>query len=172
MITALINGRIYTMAGKVWEKGMLLFEKGKITAVGDVVKIPQEAEVIDLQGKTVLPGFIDAHTHLGVLEEIYQEEGDDLNEYTEPVTPELRALDAVNPLDIAFRDAVSGGVTTVMTGPGSANVLGGTNLVMKTAGQSFEEMILLAQAGLKTAFGENPKRIFSEQKKHHVHGWE
>lgn len=165
MITALINGRIYTMAGKVWEKGMLLFEKGKITAVGDVVKIPQEAEVIDLQGKTVLPGFIDAHTHLGVLEEIYQEEGDDLNEYTEPVTPELRALDAVNPLDIAFRDAVSGGVTTVMTGPGSANVLGGTNLVMKTAGQSFEEMILLAQAGLKTAFGENPKRIFSEQKK-------
>ena len=165
MITALVNGRIYTMAGKVWEKGILLLENGQITAVGAEVNIPQEAEVLDLQGKTVLPGFIDAHTHLGILEEIYQEEGDDLNEYTEPITPEMRALDAVNPMDIAFRDAVCGGITTVMTGPGSANVLGGTNLVMKTAGLSFEEMVLLPQAGLKTAFGENPRRVFSEQKK-------
>lgn len=167
MKTALVNGRIYTMAGKIWERGTLLCEKGKITAVGEIaaINLPQDAEVVDLQGKTVLPGFIDAHTHLGILEEVYQEEGDDLNEYTEPITPEMRALDAVNPMDIAFRDAISGGITTVMTGPGSANVLGGTNLVMKTAGSCFEEMILLSQAGLKTAFGENPKRVFSEQKK-------
>jgi imidazolonepropionase-like amidohydrolase len=166
MKTALINGRIYTMAGPVLEKGSLLWEKGKITAVGErETLLPRDAEVIDLQGKTVLPGFIDAHTHVGILEEIYQEEGDDLNEFTEPITPEMRALDAVNPLDIAFRDAVCGGITTVMTGPGSANVLGGTNLVMKTAGSSLEEMVLLPQAGLKTAFGENPKRVFSEQKK-------
>jgi imidazolonepropionase-like amidohydrolase len=165
MKTALINGRIYTMAGPVLGKGSLLWEKGKITAVGEKGTLPEDAEVIDLQGRTVLPGFIDAHTHVGILEEIYQEEGDDLNEFTEPITPEMRALDAVNPLDIAFRDAVCGGITTVMTGPGSANVLGGTNLVMKTAGSSLDEMILLPQAGLKTAFGENPKRVFNEQKK-------
>jgi imidazolonepropionase-like amidohydrolase len=165
MKTALINGRIYTMAGTVLEKGTLLWEEGKITAIGVTAALPPDAEVIDLQGKTVLPGFIDAHTHVGILEEIYQEEGDDLNEFAEPVTPEMRALDAVNPADLAFRDAVCGGVTTVMTGPGSANVLGGTNLVMKTAGGSLEEMVLLPQSGLKTAFGENPKRVFSEQKK-------
>ncbi|HHY06280.1 MAG TPA: amidohydrolase [Clostridia bacterium] len=163
--TALINGHIYTMAGSVLEKGTLLWEKGKITAVGEKETLPPDAEVIDLQGKTVVPGFVDAHTHLGILEEIYQEEGDDLNEFTEPLTPEMRALDAVNPLDIAFRDAVCGGITTVMTGPGSANVLGGTNLVLKTAGNSLEKMVLLPQSGLKTAFGENPKRVFSEQKK-------
>lgn len=165
MKTALLNGRIYTMAGPVLEKGTLLWEEGKITAVGETVTLPSDTQIVDLQGKTVLPGFIDAHTHVGILEEIYQEEGDDLNEFTEPITPEMRALDAVNPLDLAFRDAVCGGITTVMTGPGSANVLGGTNLVMKTAGSSLEEMVLLPQAGLKTAFGENPKRVFSEQKK-------
>lgn len=124
-----------------------------------------EVQVEDLQGKIVFPGFIDAHTHLGILEEIFQDDGDDLNEFTEPVTPELRALDAVNPLDLGFRDAASGGVTTVMTGPGSANVIGGTSMVIKTAGNSFDEMILAAQAGLKVAFGENPKRVFNEQKK-------
>lgn len=124
-----------------------------------------DVQVEDLQGKIVFPGFIDAHTHLGILEEIFQDDGDDLNEFTEPVTPELRALDAVNPLDLGFRDAASGGVTTVMTGPGSANVIGGTNMVMKTAGHSFDEMILASQAGLKVAFGENPKRVFNEQKK-------
>jgi len=183
--TILSNGRIYTMAGQVWEKGTIILEGKTIKAVGEGNSLLQaakidlatgagsekeidtetEIEVIDLEGKTVLPGFIDAHTHLGILEEIFQDDGDDLNEFTEPVTPELRALDAVNPLDLGFRDAVSGGITTVMTGPGSANVIGGTNLVMKTAGGSFAEKLLVAQAGLKAAFGENPKRVFNEQKK-------
>lgn len=183
--TILSNGRIYTMAGQVWEKGTIILEGKTIKAVGEGKSLLQaakidlatgagsekeidtetEIEVIDLEGKTVLPGFIDAHTHLGILEEIFQDDGDDLNEFTEPVTPELRALDAVNPLDLGFRDAVSGGITTVMTGPGSANVIGGTNLVMKTAGGSFAEKLLVAQAGLKAAFGENPKRVFNEQKK-------
>lgn len=165
MKTALLNGCIYTLAGTVLKKGTVVFENGKIEAVGENIAIPQDAETVDLQGKTVLPGFIDAHTHVGILEEIYQEEGDDLNEFTEPVTPEMRALDAINPLDVAFHDAVSGGITTVMTGPGSANVIGGTNLIMKTAGSNLDEMVLVAQAGLKTAFGENPKRVFNEQKK-------
>ncbi|MCR4443083.1 MAG: amidohydrolase [Peptococcaceae bacterium] len=162
---ALMNARIYTMNGKVLEKGSILWAGGKIIAVGEGLKIPAGAAVTDLGGKTVVPGFIDAHTHLGILEEIYQEEGDDLNEATEPVTPEMRALDAVNPNDRGFRDAVQGGVTTVMTGPGSSNVVGGTVLVMKTAGRNLQEMVLIPQAGLKVAFGENPKRTYAEQKK-------
>mgnify|MGYP005849909823 CR=1 FL=1 len=163
--TALVNGRIYTMTGDIWEKGAILWQNGKILAVGPDVAIPSDARVVDARGKTVLPGFIDAHTHIGILEEIYAFEGDDLNEMTEPVTPELRALDAVNPYDLAFQDAVQGGVTTVMTGPGSANVIGGTSLVLKTHGKTLEEMVLVPQAGLKVAFGENPKRVYSEQKK-------
>lgn len=162
---ALINAKIYTISNKIYEKGTILFAHGKILAVGENVDIPSDAEIIDLQGKTLLPGYIDAHTHLGILEEIYQIEGDDLNEMTEPVTPELRALDAINPYDLAFRDALEGGVTTVMTGPGSANVISGTSLVMKTAGEDFQQMVLIPQAGLKIAFGENPKRIYTEQKK-------
>ncbi|MBZ4655384.1 MAG: amidohydrolase [Peptococcaceae bacterium] len=163
--TALVNGRIYTMTGNIWEKGAILWQNGKILAVGPDVAIPSDARVIDVRGKTVLPGFIDAHTHIGILEEIYAFEGDDLNEMTEPVTPELRALDAVNPYDLAFQDALQGGVTTVMTGPGSANVIGGTSLVLKTYGRTMEEMVLVPQAGLKVAFGENPKRVYSELKK-------
>lgn len=161
---ALVKGKIYTMAGKTIEQGTILWEENKILSVGEEVEIPPGTEVIDVEGKAVLPGFIDAHTHLGVLEEIF-EEGDDLNEVTDPVTPELRAIDGVNPYDLAFRDALQGGVTTVMTGPGSANVLGGTTLVMKTFGQDLAEMVLLPQAGMKAAFGENPKRVYSEQKK-------
>lgn len=181
-VTVLSNGCILTMNGQDFAKGTIILQGTTIKYVGNGLSLPEaldivapgngestannsNVKVLDLEGKVVLPGFIDAHTHLGILEEIYQDDGDDLNEFTEPVTPELRALDAVNPLDLGFRDAVSGGVTAVMTGPGSANVVGGTNMVLKTAGSSYEEMILVAQAGLKVAFGENPKRVFGEQKK-------
>ncbi|MDD2401415.1 MAG: amidohydrolase [Clostridia bacterium] len=165
MVIALTNGCIYTMAGNILKNGTIIWDNEKITNVGENIEIPSDAEVIDLHGKSVLPGFIDAHTHLGILEEIYQQEGNDLNEFTEPITPEMRALDAVNPFDIGFQDAIAGGITTVMTGPGSANVIGGTNLVMKTTGSNYEEMVLIPQAGLKVAFGENPKCVFNEQKK-------
>ncbi len=181
-VTVLSNGCILTMNGQDFAKGTIILQGTTIKYVGNGLPLPEalaiaaqgsgeniandsNVKMLDLEGKVVLPGFIDAHTHLGILEEIYQDDGDDLNEFTEPVTPELRALDAVNPLDLGFRDAVSGGVTAVMTGPGSANVIGGTNMVMRTAGSSYEEMILVAQAGLKVAFGENPKRVFGEQKK-------
>ncbi len=161
---AIINARIITVTGPVLERGTLLWENGKITAVGEHIPVPADAEIFDLSGKTIVPGFIDAHTHIGILEEIYPE-GDDVNEMADPVTPELQALDAVNPYDMAFQDALSGGITTVMTGPGSANVISGVSLVMKTAGRSLEEMVIVPQAGLKVAFGENPKRVYGEQKK-------
>lgn len=163
--TALAGGKIMTMAGVTLERGMVLWEEGRILAVGRQEEIPADTAVIDITGKTVVPGFIDAHTHLGVLEEVFQVEGDDLNEYTEPVTPQLRALDAVNPYDLGFSDAVAGGITTVMTGPGSANVICGTTLIMKTAGPDLADMVLVPQAGMKVAFGENPKRVYGEQKK-------
>lgn len=162
---AFINARIYTMDGPVLEDAALLWQDSKITAVGSRLDWPADTEILDVQGKTVTPGFIDAHTHIGILEEIYQYEGDDVNEDTDPVTPGLRALDAVNPYDKAFDDAVAGGVTTVMTGPGSSNVVAGTSLVMKTAGKNLREMVLNPAAGLKVAFGENPKRTYYEQKK-------
>jgi imidazolonepropionase-like amidohydrolase len=102
---------------------------------------------------------------VGIGEEIYQSEGDDLNEMTDPVTPELRAIDGVNPDDLAFSDARMGGVTALFTCPGSANVIGGTGVVLKTVGRVIEEMIVKEPAGLKVAFGENPKVIYGEQKK-------
>lgn len=163
--TAIINAKIYTMAGGPIEKGAILWEDSLIKAVGESIHIPPETTVIDGDGKTIVPGFIDAHTHLGIFEEIYQIEGDDLNEITEAVTPEMRALDAVNPYDVAFSDALSAGITTVMTGPGSANVICGTTVIMKTAGHNLDEMVLVPQAGMKIAFGENPKRVHGEQKK-------
>ena len=157
---AITNGKIYTMAGEVLEKGTILIKDGKIAAVGANIEIPADAEIIDATGKIVTPGIIDAHTHLGIGEEGIGWEGEDYNEMSNPLTPHLRAIDAINPEDEGFRDAVKGGVTTVMTGPGSANVLGGENLVMKTHGRTIDEMILRNPCGLKGAFGENPKRVY------------
>lgn len=158
------NGRVKTMVGREFI-GSILIENGKIIDLGERLRVPDNAQVIDAEGCYVLPGFIDAHCHVGIGEEIYRLEGDDINEMTEPVTPELRALDGINPDDEGFRDARLGGITAVFTGPGSANVIGGTGLVMKTAGRVIDKMILREPAGLKIAFGENPKAVYGEQKK-------
>ncbi|WP_227764688.1 amidohydrolase [Zhaonella formicivorans] len=163
---AIVNGHVRTMAGPVIKGGRVLIEGSKILAVGgQEIAVPAEAQVIDAAGKEVMPGLIDAHCHLGIMEEIYQIEGDDTNEYSDPVTPHLRAIDAVNPMDAGFRDAVRAGVTAVFTGPGSANVVGGLGLVMHTFGRVVDHMVLKNPAGLKVAFGENPKRVHGEQKK-------
>lgn len=162
---ALINGRIKTMAGPDLESGTILIKDGQIIAVGPDILIPTGTEKVDLTGKVVVPGFIDAHCHVGILEETYRLEGDDLNEMTDPATPHLRAIDAINPEDRGFADALEGGVTTVVTGPGSGNVIGGENLAMKTAGVVVDHMVVKSPVGLKVAFGENPKRIYGGSQK-------
>ncbi|MGC7872780.1 amidohydrolase [Desulfosporosinus sp. SYSU MS00001] len=158
------NGRIYTMAGCDFV-GDLLIEESKIAALGETLEVPGDAEVIDASGCLVLPGMIDAHCHVGIGEEIYRWEGEDFNEMTDPVTPDMRAIDGINPEDEGFRDARLGGITAVFTGPGSGNVIGGTGVVMKTAGKIVDKMVVRDPAGLKIAFGENPKMVYGEQKK-------
>ena len=162
---AITNGKILTMEGNNIEKGTILIEDGKIKELGEKVEVPENAEIVDAEGKIVMPGLIDAHTHLGVSEEGVGWEGRDYNEITDPVTPHLRAIDGINPEEEGIKDARTGGVTTVMTGPGSANVIGGESAVIKTKGNTVDQMLLKAPAGLKAAFGENPKRVYSDQSK-------
>ncbi|KGP75027.1 amidohydrolase [Desulfosporosinus sp. Tol-M] len=160
------NGQIKTMAGREFA-GSILVEGTKITALGETLDVDVQGDtvVIDAMGCLVLPGFIDAHCHVGIGEEIYRWEGEDYNEMTDPVTPDMRAIDGINPEDEGFRDARLGGVTAVFTVPGSANVVGGTGVVIKTAGIIVDKMIVRDPAGLKIAFGENPKMVYGEQKK-------
>ena len=163
---AIINGKIFTMKEKeIIEKGQVVIENGKIKAVGENVNIPEEAEVIDASGKVVFPGMIDAHTHLGIGEDGEGWEGRDYNEITDPITPHLRALDAINPQEDGLKETREAGITTVMTGPGSANVMGGENIVIKTFGNTVDQMVLKNPAGIKAAFGENPKRVYNNQNK-------
>lgn len=162
---AITGGKIFTMAGPVIEIGTVLVEGAKIAGVKKGIFVPPGARPVDVAGQIVMPGMIDAHCHIGIAEEIYREEGDDSNEVTDPVTPHLRAIDAVNPMDAGFRDALSGGVTTVVTGPGSANIIGGEMVALKTCGSVVDEMIVRFPAGLKAALGENPKRSYGRDKK-------
>jgi len=117
------NADIHSMANTNYKNGMILVDHGKIIAIGDDVQPPRNAEIIDAKGKFVMPGMIDAHCHLGMWEDGMGFEGADGNEIADPVTPHLRAIDAINPVDICFKDAVDAGITTVATGPGSANVM-------------------------------------------------
>jgi len=161
---AIVNGRVYPVTSPPIENGVVLVDRGKIVAVGRDVSIPAGAQVIDAAGKYVLPGFVDAHTHLGVHEEGVGWEGSDGNEATDPVTPHLRAIDGFNPADQGLRDAVAGGITTVWVTPGSANVIGGLGFTVKTSGSTADAMVVKNPSGLKAAFGENPKRVYTERK--------
>ena len=159
------NGYIFTMAGDIIEDGSILIKDGKIAEVGKDLVAPLDAEVIDAEGKMVLPGFIDAHCHIGMWEEGMGFEGSDGNEWVDPVTPHLRAIDAINPMDEAFKEAYMGGVTTAVTGPGSANVIGGMFVALKTYGDRVDDMILREPVAMKIAFGENPKTVYESQKR-------
>lgn len=158
------NATIYTMAGEIIEGGCILVENGKIKEVGTDLVAPLDAEIIDATGKNVFPGFIDAHCHIGMWEEGIGFEGADGNEMTDPITPHLRAIDAINPRDEAFPNAIKGGVTTAATGPGSANVIGGSFSVIKLHGERIDDMILVENLAMKCAFGENPKRVYNDKK--------
>lgn len=159
------NGLIYTMNDEVIENGSILIKEGKIVEVETNIIAPLDAKVIDAEGRMVTPGFIDAHSHLGMFEESIGFEGSDGNETTDPITPHLRAIDAINPMDIAFKEAYEGGVTTAITGPGSANIIGGTFLAIKTYGHRVDDMIIKDPVAMKIAFGENPKRVYNSKKK-------
>lgn len=152
------NGNVMTMAGPAFV-GDVAIENGKIVAVGQSLSY-SDAEVRDVTGMTVMPGIVDPHCHIGMWEDAMGFEGADGNECTNPITPELRAIDAINPYDRCFEEAVAGGVTTCVTGPGSANVIGGQFVAIKTYGDSVENMVLRFPVAVKAAFGENPKRVY------------
>jgi imidazolonepropionase-like amidohydrolase len=160
---AIVGARVVPVAGPPVEDGVVLVRDGRIEAVGRDLRVPGEVERVDAAGKVVLPGLVDAHTHLGVHEEGDGWAGQDTNELTDPVTPQVRALDAINPGDLGFADALAGGVLTVNVNPGSSNPIGGQTAALRSAGRTVDDMVLRAPAGMKSALGENPKRVYGER---------
>ena len=157
------NGYIKTMAGPDLESGCILIgDDGKIITVAADMEVPEGAWVIDACGRLVTPGCVDAHCHIGLDNEATGWEGKDYNEMVDPVTPQLRAIDSINPMDESFPLALQGGVTTACTGPGSANVVGGTFVAMKLHGKRVDDMIIKDPIAMKCAFGENPKRCYGQ----------
>ena len=161
----IINGTVHTMDGPIIEKGYVAVSGSKIAAVGPMEDCPKswEGEVIDAQGGHICPGFIDAHCHLGMFGDALGFESDDGNEETDPCTPHLRAIDGVNPLDRYFTEARAAGVTTVLTGPGSANPVSGQFAALKTDGRWVDAMVVRAPAAMKLALGENPKQVYHDR---------
>jgi imidazolonepropionase-like amidohydrolase len=161
---AIVGGFVVPITAEPIDGATILIQGGKIAAIGVGLDIPADARVIDAAGRWVLPGFIEAHGHVGVHEEGEGWAGSDSNELTEPVTAQVRAVDAINPADLGFRDAVSGGVLAVNVNPGSGNPIGGQTCALKCWGRTVDEMLLRAPAGKKSALGENPKRVYGERK--------
>lgn len=161
----IINGIIHTMDGPVIENGYVAVKGSKIAQVGPMSECPAqwEGETIDAQGGHVCPGFIDAHCHLGMFGDSLGFESEDGNEETDPCTPQLRAIDAVNPLDRCFSEARAAGVTTVLTGPGSANPVSGQFAALKTDGRWVDAMVVKAPVSMKLALGENPKQVYHDR---------
>jgi len=156
------NGRIFDAVHNEPYVADILVEDGKIKVIGEVT-VPADCEVIDAEGMNVYPGFIDAHTHIGLDGYGIGFEGRDYNEMNDICCPQLRAIDGINPMDPTLKMARDAGVTTVCTGPGSANVLGGTFTAIKTVGRRVDDMILKAEVAMKCAFGENPKRCYQSK---------
>jgi len=152
------------MSGKYFESGCILTEDKVIKKISKHIRESENRDgtVIDAQGAWLLPGLIEAHCHIGISEEKKGFEGNDCNEVTEPVTPYLRALDAINPMDGAFHNAIKAGITSVMVGPGSSNVVGGQFAFIKTRGRDIADMVVMEPAAMKVAFGENPKKNYGD----------
>jgi imidazolonepropionase-like amidohydrolase len=162
---AIVGGRVVPIAGEPVDGATILVEDGRIAAVGVDLAVPEGVRVVHAAGSWVLPGFIEAHGHVGVHEEAEGWAGQDTNEMTEPVTAQVRALDAINPADLGFRDAITGGVLAVNVNPGSGNPIGGQTVALKCWGRTVDEMVLREPSGMKSALGENPKRVYGDQKR-------
>ena len=150
------NGLVYTMEDENPFYGDILIKDGKIEKIADKITAGSSMKAIDAKGLNVFPGFIDAHSHIGISEEKISVLGDSCNEGTNPVTPTMRAIDAINPMDSAFHNALAVGITGVMAGPGSANAIGGQFAFIKTYGRCIDDMLVMAPSAIKIAFGENP----------------
>ena len=161
----IINGKIFPMEGKNIDNGYVRTKDKVIEDIGDMssFQLQKDEAVLDVQGAWVLPGLIDAHSHIGITEEKWGIVADDCNEQTNPVTPTLRAIDAVNPMDPGFHEAIEAGITSVMVGPGSSNVVGGQFAFIKTQGRCLDNMIVKFPAAMKVAFGENPKTSYGDK---------
>ena len=157
------NGILNTMEDRNPFKGDILVKNGKIVEISENIKQKEYMERLDANGMNVFPGFIDPHSHIGICEEKATVPGDVSNESTNPVTPYIRGIDAVNPMDSAFHNALAVGITGVMVGPGSANPIGGQFAFIKTYGRCIDDMIVKAPAAIKIAFGENPKRCYRDK---------
>lgn len=165
MVRAIVGGYVVPIDGEPIDGGTVLISDGRIVAVGTAadVEVPEDAELIDASGTWVLPGFIDAHVHLGVHEEGEGWSGNDTNEKTDPNGARFRAIDGIDPFDVGFDDALSGGVTSVVVKPGSANPIGGQTVAVKTWGRTALDVVFAEQVSVKSALGENPKRVYGEK---------
>lgn len=168
----IIGGKVLAMTGEIWDKGYLCIEDGKIKELGPMkngapfpLQTGNSVQIINALNCIVMPGLIEAHCHMGITEEKKGMEGDDCNEAVNPITPYLRAIDAINPMDSAFSNALQAGITGAMIGPGSANVVGGSFAFIKTHGRNIDKLIVKSPAAMKVAFGENPKVNYGDQGK-------
>jgi imidazolonepropionase-like amidohydrolase len=159
------GAKVIVGTGKILDGGSISVEGGRIVEVGENIPVPDGGEIVDLAGLTVTPGLVDAHVHMGVCGEGFPEDMDDTNDMVEPISPQLRALDAVYTGDEAFGEALAGGVTCVQTLPGSGNVIGGQGVIMKTLPDVMERMVLREPSCVKAALGENPVRVYKPKDK-------
>ncbi len=157
------NGLIHDAVNREAYQGDILIENGKIKEIGKELALEEGTEVIDAEGLMVYPGFVEAHCHLGLDNYACGFEGHDYNEMTDILSPQLRGIDSINPMDPTLEMAAQGGVTCVAAGPGSANVLGGTFVAMKTVGKRIDKMVVKNPVAMKCAFGENPKRCYMDK---------
>ncbi len=158
------NAVVHPMDAPTLPTGFVEWAEGKILRVGPMPQCPPPLETdLDARGSHLLPGFIDAHCHLGMLADGLSYDDDDCNEISDPCTPNLRAIDGLYPMDYCFQEAREAGVTTVLTGPGSSNAIAGQAAAVKTVGRWVDDMVVLAPAAMKFALGENPKKTYSER---------